>query len=298
MPVPRRRRSARQRSSRRAGRRATGAGRRRGRPGRPGRRARAPAPRGRSTSVRSCPKRRLSSSSPPSQMRRPWSMISRREQSRSMSARSWVVSSTVTPRSRLTSDRNSRTAALATTSRPIVGSSRKTISGSCRSAAVSSPRIRWPSESWRTGVAMNGCETERLGEAVEVLAMPPLGDAVDVAQELEGVGQRQVPPELRALAEDDPDAARELDPLPRRIEARDPETACGGHEDPGEHLDGGRLSCAVRPDVADHRAALDRERDPVDGQHLSPHASQPAGLGPHDEALLDVLQLDHPPALR
>ena len=52
--------------------------------------------------------------------------------------------------------RNARTACLLTRSSPIVGSSRNSTSGPCSSAAVSSPRIRWPSESCRTGMSRNG----------------------------------------------------------------------------------------------------------------------------------------------
>ena len=37
------------------------------------------------------------------------------------------------------------------------------------------------------------------------------------------------------------------------------------HQDPGEHLDGGRLSGAVGPDVADHLPLPDAKRNPVDG---------------------------------
>ena len=54
-------------------------------------------------------------------------------------------------------------------------------------------------------------EREHVGEAVEVLAVPGGRHAVDVAKQLERVAQRQVPPELRALAEHDADLRGELD---------------------------------------------------------------------------------------
>ena len=72
-------------------------------------------------------------------------------QSVSMSARSCVVRSTVVPSTRLISWRNSRTFAFATTSSPIVGSSRKSSGGRWSSDAARSQRMRSPSDSLRTG---------------------------------------------------------------------------------------------------------------------------------------------------
>ena len=90
-----------------------------------------------------------------------------------MSARSCVVSSTVTPRSRFTSARNCRTARLRARRRARSSARRgRRPPGSCSSAAVSSPRIRWPSESWRTGVARNGPRSSCSREAVEARAVP------------------------------------------------------------------------------------------------------------------------------
>jgi hypothetical protein len=56
-------------------------------------------------------------------------------------------------------------------------------------------------------------QVEQLGEAVEVAPVPVDRHAVDVAKQLEGVAQRQVPPELDALAEHDADPAGEVDAL-------------------------------------------------------------------------------------
>ncbi len=87
----------------------------------------------------------------PSQRTWPWSMRTTRSQSSSMSSRSCVVRMTVVERRLLASLRNERTFALATTSRPMVGSSRKRSVGSWRSEAARSQRIRSPRESFRTG---------------------------------------------------------------------------------------------------------------------------------------------------
>jgi hypothetical protein len=73
-----------------------------------------------------------------------------------MSSRSWVVRITVVPSVRLSSRRKSRTAALASTSRPMVGSSRNSTWGAGSTAAASSARIRWPSDSDRTGTSSSG----------------------------------------------------------------------------------------------------------------------------------------------
>ncbi len=78
-----------------------------------------------------------------------------------MSCRSCVVSSTVVPRSSFNCRRNPRTFALLTTSSPIVGSSRYSTSGSCSSAAAMSPRIRCPSDSWRTGTSSSSPRSRR-----------------------------------------------------------------------------------------------------------------------------------------
>jgi hypothetical protein len=57
-------------------------------------------------------------------------------------------------------------------------------------------------------------QLEQLRERGEVAPVPLRRDAVDVAEQLERVAQRQVPPELHALADADADAARELDAAP------------------------------------------------------------------------------------
>ena len=54
------------------------------------------------------------------------------------------------------------------------------------------------------------------------------------------------------------------------LQPGDPEVARGRHQDAGEHLDRRRLPGAVRPDVADHLAGLDRERQVLDRAHDGP----------------------------
>ncbi len=84
---------------------------------------------------------------------------------------------------------------------------------------------------------------------------------VDVAQQVEAVDHRQVPPELAALAEHHADARHVAHPLAPGRQAVHLAAAGGRLQDAGEDLDGGRLAGAVRPDQADQLAALQLERD-------------------------------------
>ena len=97
-------------------------------------------------------------------------------------------------------------ACLLTTSSPMVGSSRKSTSGPCSSEIVSSPRMRCPSESWRTGMSRNSSRSSRSRQSGQpgrvVLGRHP----PDVSGQFERLAQGQVLPELGALPEDDADA--------------------------------------------------------------------------------------------
>ena len=139
-------------------------------------------------------------------------------------------------------------------------------------------------------------EVEHVAEAREVRPVALGGDLVDVAQQLEGVDERQVPPELHALPEHRADPARELDPPSRRVEPRDRDSSRRRHEDTGQHLDRRRLAGPVRAEVAEQLAALDVERDVLD--RIDGHALAPEAAPAHHELLREVLDLDHPPALR
>ena len=74
-------------------------------------------------------------------------------------------------------------------------------------------------------------EVEQVEEPVEVLAVPGGLGAVDLLEQVEGVAQRQVPPERGPLAEDDTDPPRQLDAVPARIQPGDPDVA--GRRAPG-----------------------------------------------------------------
>ena len=219
-------------------------------------------------------------------------MMRSRSQSRSTSTRSWVVSRTVVPCSRLISTRNSRTASWLITSSPMVGSSSSRIDGSWSRAAVSSPRMRWPSESCRTGTSSSGSSSSPAAKRREVGGVALRGHGVDVPQQVEAVPQGEVPPQLGALAEHHADATGQLGALAARFESVDADVTRRGHEDPREHLDGGRLAGTVRADEAHHGTALDLQVDAADGHHLLATAAHPTGLAPHHELLGESRDVD------
>ncbi len=210
-----------------------------------------------------------------------------------MSARSWVVSTTVvSPRSR-SSARNARTACLLTTSSPIVGSSRNSTCGPCSSATVSSPRIRWPSESCRTGVSRKRqVELTRSSRASRAAWSAGGTRQMCRASSNESRSGRSHHSCERCPNTTPIRAARRL-PLRHRHQPADPHLAAAGHEHAGEHLQRGRLAGAVRAEVAEHLAALDPQVDAVDGGHRLPLAAQAAGLAGDGELLAQPARLDH-----
>ena len=95
----------------------------------------------------------------------------------------------------------------ATTSRPMVGSSRKSTSGECSSAAISSIFIRSPSDSSRTGCESRSRTPSRSVSSSRVRSNRSRLDAVDLLVQAERFGGRQVPPELVLLAHHQGEAA-------------------------------------------------------------------------------------------
>ena len=108
-----------------------------------------------------------------------------------------------------------------------------------------------------------GAEVEQLGEAVQVPLVALPGDLVDVAQQAQALDERQVPPELGALAEDDPDPARQARALLPGDQAVDQDAARARHEDAGEHLDRRALARAVRAEKSHDFTPPDRKSQTV-----------------------------------
>jgi hypothetical protein len=78
-------------------------------------------------------------------------------------------------------------------------------------------------------------------------------------KQIEAVAHGQVPPQLRALAEDHADARHVPLAVREGIAAVDLHAPAVGPQDAREDLDGGRLARAVRPDEAEQFAALQLE---------------------------------------
>ncbi len=109
-------------------------------------------------------------------------------------------------------------------------------------------------------------QAKELGELGQVLLVSPGRDLVHVAGQVERLDDRDVPPQLGPLAEDDADVAGVLLSLLVRDQTVDDQAAGGGNEDAGQHLDGGGLAGAVRPEIGDRFPGLDAEVDVIDGQ--------------------------------
>jgi hypothetical protein len=125
-------------------------------------------------------------------------------------------------------------------------------------------------------------------------------DLVDLLEQGETLPDRQIPPELGLLAEDDADVHGVFLPVLVGHDAVDLDAAGCGLEDACEHLDGRGLAGAVGTDVPDHLAALDLEVQILDGVDLLvlPGEKGPDVAGQSlaalvdAEGLVDILCLD------
>src|SRR5580765_3902873 len=108
-------------------------------------------------------------------------------------------------------------------------------------------------------------EAEDLIEEFHAFAEIALRDVIDAAQKLEGFDGRDVPPELRALAEDHADGFYVGGALAPGDETVGENFARGRYENPREHFDGSGFAGAVRADVTDHFAAANFKMNVFDG---------------------------------
>ena len=95
-------------------------------------------------------------------------------------------------------------------------------------------------------------------------------DPVDVGQQIEAVEDRQVPPELAALAEHHADPGHMAETILVGHEASDFDPPAGRPQDPRQDLDGRRLARAVRPDEGEQLAGLEAEGEVDQRLHLAP----------------------------
>ena len=162
---------------------------------------------------------RASPGSVPSYTSLPWSMTSTRSHSRSMSARSWVVSSRVVPRSRARATQELAQPLLADdvqADRRLVQDQQLGGVQQRRGDLAAHPLAE-------RQLAHRGVEAaaqlQQLDQLVGAAPLPRRRRARWIAASMrERLAQRQVPPQLAALAEDHADPAGELAPLAHRVE--------------------------------------------------------------------------------
>ena len=227
------------------------------------------APRGRPPAPAAAPPARPGRAACRRTTSRPWSTTSTRSQSRSMSLMSWVVSSRVVPCSARSAIRNCRSRSLLIMSRPMVGSSSTSSRGLCTSAAATSPRIRSPSDSWRTGVSSSWSAMPRPSTSSAVRSPAAAGRAGGWRPG-SGTSRAAAGPTRAGCAGRTPPRSR--GPARRRCGTGSrPQVRtvpAGRHQDAGDHLDGGGLAGPVGADVAARDSPGDRSgADPVDGVH-------------------------------
>ena len=164
----------------------------------------------------------------------------------------------------------------------MVGSSSTSSSGRCSSAAVTSPRMRWPSESCRTGVARNSASraARRTRRARSRRRRHPVDGAVQVEALAAAAGPTRAGCAARTRR-------RCAGPASRRSRTgSSPHTrgpARGRHQHAGQHLDRGGLARPVRAEEADRLARRDGQRHALDGRHPLPprhdeRPGQPVGF--------------------
>ena len=152
---------------------------------------------------------------------------------------------------------------MATTSRPMVGSSRNSSGGLCSSAAAKIAAHALAERKLAHGRVQIVANAEDLVETLHARVEIALGNVVNPPQQLERFDDGDVPPELRALPENHADGFHIVAALAKGHEAIDANFAAGRDQNAGEHLDAGGFAGAIRADVADHFAAVDRKADAV-----------------------------------
>lgn len=113
-----------------------------------------------------------------------------------------------------------------------------------------------------------GRQIKQLAEASEIIRIAGGGNAVDALMQGKTVDQRQVPPQLAALAENDADLAGIVHPPQVWGPAEDRERAVARHQSAGHHLDHRRFAGAIRAEIANGFAGRDVETDVGNGQNF------------------------------
>ncbi len=192
--------------------------------------------------------------------------IATRSQSRSASSSRWVVRKIVTPRCPSPTI-SSWTSRAATGSRPAVGSSRKSTSGSLSNARARAVRWRRPFESVPHGSCARSVRSIARRACVDAAA--GVGHLVQVGEALEILEHAQAEVEARRLGHDR-DPAADLDAVLRgEIDPGDRRRARARGDERAERPDGRGLARAVGAEEAEDLAARHVERDVVDGEPIA-----------------------------
>ncbi len=120
--------------------------------------------------------------------------------------------------------------------------------------------MRWPSE-LTNGLIQQSFELEQRDELVERSSIARGIYAVNVAEKIEAVDDGKVPPELRALSEDDADSRDVFTPVVEGDETVDLYPAGVGAEDSRQDLDRRGFAGAVGADESQQLAFIEREGD-------------------------------------
>ncbi|CDN42579.1 hypothetical protein BN871_BM_00480 [Paenibacillus sp. P22] len=125
------------------------------------------------------------------------------------------------------------------------------------------------------------------------------GQAVHSGQNIVGIAQRQIPPQLGALAEQHAERARGFLALAVGIDSPQPDFSLGGMQNSGQHFDGRGFAGSVRTDESGEFAFRNRKADVRNGLFRNGAAAeQAAPLGRcirvrHPEFLCKSDRLDH-----
>ena len=109
------------------------------------------------------------------------------------------------------------------------------------------------------GLLEHVAQLEQRHELGQPLAVISLRDVVDRAVEQECLLRWEVPHQLLPVAEHERDAPLERGPARPRVEPCDFHPAAGWVQKAGQHLEGGGLACAVRPQERDDLSRVDAE---------------------------------------
>ena len=155
-------------------------------------------------------------------------------------------------------------------SSPVVGSSRKTSSGSLTSDSATARRWRWPPDSTSLRALRRSPSS-----STSMISCGRARAWIEAAEQVDELGHRQLRVQGGGL-EADPDARLERVGAAGDVDAEDADLAPVGLAQPLEDLDGRGLARTVRAEQAEDLALRDVEVDAVDGLDVAVALGQAA----------------------